>query len=410
MDVLERSLVAISLLALGALVAGSAPLAAAAAGLLVFTILLDVVPVSGKAKATRALDSARVVEGGVAIDAFEVDLTIRVPAVVTIRDAPPEIGDPQARSSQTLTVFGRITARHEVPVQLPVRGMAYFGPLEITIVDPLGLTVRGQRLLERDTVRVWPAAEALKEHAFRARYERMLAGRHPVRNPGASLNFYGIREYTALDPMRSVNWKATVRTGDLMVNQFEHETYAEATLFLDARVHTGLGTVRGMPIHGVARAAASFARGLRGQGDVLRAFAFGAAAPKRFRMEPGRPWLDQFSDFLAELEPGGDQSIEALFDDVLPRLTPKSIVIFVTPLVGSNPLGEAPVRSRALGNTTIVLCPGPPEGLPEPLATEVRDARARTIEEVRSSGIEVLDLERSSHLSEALDQRQVFLR
>ncbi len=47
--------------------------------------------------------------------------------------------------------------------------------------------------------------------------------------------FRGIREYAATDPMRSVNWKATARTGDLKVNVHEYTASRDVLLLLNVR-------------------------------------------------------------------------------------------------------------------------------------------------------------------------------
>lgn len=45
--------------------------------------------------------------------------------------------------------------------------------------------------------------------------------------------FSGIREYRQSDPMNYINWKASARTGGLMVNQFDSTTNIEVTIILD---------------------------------------------------------------------------------------------------------------------------------------------------------------------------------
>ena len=45
--------------------------------------------------------------------------------------------------------------------------------------------------------------------------------------------FSGIREYEVTDPMRAVNWKATARTGKLMVNTYSSVLAEKYMLFLD---------------------------------------------------------------------------------------------------------------------------------------------------------------------------------
>ncbi len=45
--------------------------------------------------------------------------------------------------------------------------------------------------------------------------------------------FSSIREYTLTDPMNTINWKASARTGELMVNTFESTLTEKVMLYLD---------------------------------------------------------------------------------------------------------------------------------------------------------------------------------
>ena len=45
--------------------------------------------------------------------------------------------------------------------------------------------------------------------------------------------FSSIREYTVTDPMNTINWKASARTGELMVNTFESTLTEKVMLYLD---------------------------------------------------------------------------------------------------------------------------------------------------------------------------------
>ena len=49
--------------------------------------------------------------------------------------------------------------------------------------------------------------------------------------------FRGIREYEPFDTMGSINWKATAKTGDLMVNQYYTTTESEARIYLNLRAY-----------------------------------------------------------------------------------------------------------------------------------------------------------------------------
>lgn len=45
--------------------------------------------------------------------------------------------------------------------------------------------------------------------------------------------YASIREYTVTDPMKTINWKASARTGELMVNTFESTHMEKVMIFLD---------------------------------------------------------------------------------------------------------------------------------------------------------------------------------
>ena len=50
--------------------------------------------------------------------------------------------------------------------------------------------------------------------------------------------FRGIREYTISDPMNTINWKASARTGSLMVNQYNSTTTRRIVIFLNLEDET----------------------------------------------------------------------------------------------------------------------------------------------------------------------------
>ncbi len=51
------------------------------------------------------------------------------------------------------------------------------------------------------------------------------------------LSFRGIREYGTNDPMTSINWKATARGGDLLVNMYDHTSEQKVKVMLNLEPH-----------------------------------------------------------------------------------------------------------------------------------------------------------------------------
>ncbi len=116
------------------------------------------------------------------------------------------------------------------------RGDARFGDLHVRIDGPLGLVRRTWRT--RDTaqpVRIYPGLRDLRRYDLLVRRGLDLqAGAQRVRRPGASTEFERVRDYVPDDEFRRINWKATARRGQPMVNQFEAERSQNLVVLLDA--------------------------------------------------------------------------------------------------------------------------------------------------------------------------------
>ena len=55
-------------------------------------------------------------------------------------------------------------------------------------------------------------------------------------------SFAGIREYQPWDPMRSINWTATAKTGDFMVNQNASTSTRQVSIFVNLEVYNTKGS------------------------------------------------------------------------------------------------------------------------------------------------------------------------
>jgi uncharacterized protein (DUF58 family) len=154
-----------------------------------------------------------------------------------IRDQPPPAFTLDAAAPLfTCEVSAAAAATLTYHVRPPARGDAVFGDLYLRTDGPLGLTRRSFR--QRGTaspVRIYPNLRELRRYDLLVRrgLEPQPAGR-PIRVAGASTEFERVREYLPDDEFRRVNWKATARRGQPMVNQFEAERSQNLVVLLDA--------------------------------------------------------------------------------------------------------------------------------------------------------------------------------
>ena len=107
----------------------------------------------------------------------------------------------------------------------PVRRGAYrFGNIQVFSSTVIGLAERRITIEAEKSVKVYPSYLRLRHYAFLAFDDRMQeVGLKRVRRLGHTMEFEQIKEYVAGDDTRVLNWKATARTGTIMVNQFQDE-------------------------------------------------------------------------------------------------------------------------------------------------------------------------------------------
>src|SRR6185436_342802 len=116
------------------------------------------------------------------------------------------------------------------------RGDARFEDFHLRVLGPLGLVRRTwRRNGSALDVRVYPGLRDLRRYQLLVRRGlEAQAGGQRVRLPGASSEFERVREYVPDDEFRRINWKATARRGQPMVNQHEAERSQNLVVLLDA--------------------------------------------------------------------------------------------------------------------------------------------------------------------------------
>jgi uncharacterized protein (DUF58 family) len=104
------------------------------------------------------------------------------------------------------------------------RGVYEFGSLNVYVQGPLQLVRRRYRFELDQDVKVYPSYMQMRRYQLLAiGSHQQSAGVKRMRKLGHSLEFEQIKEYVRGDDYRTINWKATARRGDLMVNNYTDE-------------------------------------------------------------------------------------------------------------------------------------------------------------------------------------------
>ena len=104
------------------------------------------------------------------------------------------------------------------------RGIYDFGHVNVYVSTPLHLATRKYVLGEAKKIKCYPSFLKLKEFDISAFSNKVTTvGSRKIRRLGHSLEFEQIKEYIAGDDIRTLNWKATAKNNQLMVNQYIEE-------------------------------------------------------------------------------------------------------------------------------------------------------------------------------------------
>lgn len=104
------------------------------------------------------------------------------------------------------------------------RGEYDFGFTRLFVKSPLGLVSRRFNIAGSGMVPVYPSFLKLREYELMAISNRLTdVGIKKIRRVGHSMEFDQVKNYVAGDDFRTINWKATARRSDLMVNTYTEE-------------------------------------------------------------------------------------------------------------------------------------------------------------------------------------------
>ena len=124
---------------------------------------------------------------------------------------------------QTHLLYGE-KHRFEYKVRPVDRGMYVFGNLNVYASSPLKIVKRHYVFQKEQMVPVYPSIIQMQQYDFLAISNRLTEiGLKKIRRIGHTQEFEQIKEYVQGDDFKTINWKATAKQNQLMVNQYQDE-------------------------------------------------------------------------------------------------------------------------------------------------------------------------------------------
>ncbi len=289
------------------------------------------------------------------------------------------------------------------------RGIYDFGPIRVTVSDPLGFSAQNSTLMAAERLIIFPEYQKLRPLKIQPPRTRDYPGPIQSRQGGAGVDFYGVREYQVGDPIRWINWKVSARhSGSLYTNQFEKERIADVGIIVDARRQTDVQVGDDSLFEHSVFAAASLADAFLNAGNRVGLLVYGRGMERTFPGY-GKVQRERILQSLAYARTGTNFALESL--ELLPtRFFPsRSQIVMISPLSADD--YNVLVRLRASGYELILVSPdavrfemrkyepGRVVEMARRLATVERTLLIRRLQRV---GVQVVDWDVATSLDQAV--------
>jgi uncharacterized protein (DUF58 family) len=212
------------------------------------------------------------------------------------------------------------------------RGDYDFGYINVYVSSVLGMIQRRYRCGAPVTVYVYPSYIQMRRYQLAAIGNHLQeTGTKRLRKLGHSTEFEQIKDYVRGDDYRTVNWKATARKGDLMVNAFTDERSQQIFCVINK------GRVMKMPFEGMTlldysiNAALALLNVALRKGDKAGLISYAQTVDTFLAADKKRGQLNSILQTLYnEQTRFSEPDNEALFSVVRNRITQRSLLILFT--------------------------------------------------------------------------------
>jgi len=305
------------------------------------------------------------------------------------------------------------------------RGDRRAAGVTVRCTGPLGLAARQRSLDVPGTVRVLPPFHSRKHLPSRLARLRELDGRAAVRVRGQGTEFDSLRDYVLGDDVRSIDWRATARSRNVVVRTWQPERQRRVLLVLDTS-RTSAGRVDDVPRLDSAMDAGLLLAALASRaGDSVDFLAGDRQVRARVRAGTRGDALPHVVEAMADLEPalveadwsrltsavaalGRQSALVVLLSALEPAAVEHGLLPALPTLAHRHRVVLASVRDPELDR--MAARRGRPQDVYDAAAAEqVLADRARTAEILGSVGVDVVDAD-ADRLPVALTDHYLMLK
>jgi uncharacterized protein (DUF58 family) len=286
------------------------------------------------------------------------------------------------------------------------RGRFAWQDIRVAVSDYFGLFEQVIEIPAANQVLVLPPEIHLKRFHFHPRPTVRTAGPNLSRQPGSGIDFWGVRQYYAGDPMRLIHWRMAARHPNRFFSkEFEREEMADIGILLDGRASMNLDLADTNLFEYGVQTAAALARAFLRSGNRLSLMILGDRVTQVYPGY-GKRHLAGILDKLAACEPGDMVAFDTMQYFPVKQFPPKSVIVLISPLRIRDM--KTINRLKADGYQLLVVSPNPLERKVDMDDTELLAYRAARIEReimlrrIRRMGVMVVDWQIHKSLENAM--------
>jgi uncharacterized protein (DUF58 family) len=196
---------------------------------------------------------------------------------------------------------------------------------------PLGLAGRQAVIAARAAVRVLPPFASRRHLPSRVARLRELDGNTSVLRRGEGTEFDSLREYVRGDDVRSIDWRATARSGATMLRTWRPERDRHVVIVIDTGRTSAMRVDDGVRLDAQIEAALLLGALAAEAGDHVHVLAYDRRVRARVTRADGAALIPALADALAAVEPSLiDTDWDAAFAEAR-RLVPRpALVVLLT--------------------------------------------------------------------------------
>jgi uncharacterized protein (DUF58 family) len=160
--------------------------------------------------------------------------------------------------------------------------------------------------------------------------EGFIMGQHKSPFKGTSVEFVEHRQYYPGDEVRHIDWRAYGKTGKYYIKEFEDETNLRCYLLVDGSGSMAYSGQTLSKFDYARQLAAALGYLLIHQRDAAGLITFDTRPRERLEASASPKTFARLTETLESMRPGGETSLGAVFEQIIPTLKRRSLVVILS--------------------------------------------------------------------------------